>query len=357
MPAMRPRKVHQFPPHRSAMPVEEITDHCRVYVDGNLQTAELTHNEALRKVKELNGNGHRAFVWLSVEEPTQAHMIQLAEDFDIHELIVEDAVAAHQRPKVERYDDQLFIVVRSVVYRDHETVDDASDIINTGEVQMLVSDDFIITIRHKTKLPLLDARLDAPDEVNAYGPMGIAWAWSDHLVDNYIRIVGELSQDVDELEEEVFTPGSTFNIEQIYMLKREILEMRHSVDPLDPAFRLMIGANKDMINKQLRSYLRDVLDHIMVVKDQVISFDERLSALIDAGVAKITLQQNSDMRAISAYVGMAAVPTLIAGVYGMNFEHMPELGSRYGYYIVIAVMIGIVTWLWWYFKKMRWLEK
>lgn len=220
---------------------------------------------------------------------------------------------------------------------------------------MLMDEQFIITIRHRTPMPDLTMRLDGPQEISSYGPMIIAWAWADYLVDGYLRIVNILAEEVDELEEEVFTPGSSFNIEHIYMIKREILEMRHAIDPLAPALRMLVTQHKDMIAKQLRSYLRDVLDHEMVAKDYVANFDERLSSLIDAGVAKISLQQNSDMRAISAYVGMAAVPTLIAGIYGMNFENMPELATNYGYYIVILVMVLTVSLMWWYFRKMNWI--
>lgn len=350
--ASQPRPVR-----RDELPVAEITDHCRVYVDGVMQSDQQLHPATLDHVRELEARGHDAFVWLSLNEPTERHMHQIAEDFHIHELITEDAVAAHQRPKVERYDSQLFMVVRSIIYRDHETVKDARQIIESGEVQMLIGPNFIITIRHRTRLPGLESRLDDAEELASYGPMGIAWAMSDHLVDHYLRVVEVLSTEVDELEEEVFTPNTRIDIQTIYNLKREILEMRHAIDPLAPALRQLITGNEDLIGKQLRSYFRDVLDHEMQAKDQVASFDERLSSLIDAGVAIISLQQNSDMRAISAYVGMAAVPTLIAGVYGMNFDNMPELHTQHGYFVVVTLMIVIVLALWVAFKKMGWLDK
>lgn len=357
LPAFTPRnrRTHPISAERKQLGVDDIVDHCMIYVDGRAIQGWFDYESGLKRVKDFVASGHKAFMWLSLEEPSEQHMMQVADDLHIHELIVEDAVTAHQRPKVESYDDQIFMVVRSVFYRDHETVDDANEIIKTGEVQMLIGEHFIITIRHRTPMPDLTMRLDDPQEISSYGPMIIAWAWADYLVDGYLRIVNILAEEVDELEEEVFTPGSSFNIEHIYMIKREILEMRHAIDPLAPALRMLVTQHKDMIAKQLRSYLRDVLDHEMVAKDYVANFDERLSSLIDAGVAKISLQQNSDMRAISAYVGMAAVPTLIAGIYGMNFENMPELATNYGYYIVILVMVLTVSLMWWYFRKMNWI--
>ena len=162
-------------------------------------------------------------------------------------------------------------------------------------------------------------------------------------------------QDVDELENEVFTPRRTINIDKIYTYKREILEMRHAIDPLAPALRNGLTSNKDFMRKVLRTYFRDVQDNSTIVSDRLSGFDERLTSLLDASVAKITMQQNSDMRTISAVVGMAAVPTLIAGIYGMNFEHMPELGSRYGYPAALLVMLLAISAMWWWFRKNNWL--
>lgn len=339
------------PPGRLRVPVERAIDHCRVFVGGRRLPGEFTPGSALA---ETSGRGE-GFVWLGLQGPDEDQMQKIAAQFGIHELIVEDVVSAHQRPKVERYDDQLFIVVRSVTYADKETVSNTRQIIETGEVQMVLGPDFIITIRHGTVLPRLDLRLEEDPELCAMGPSAMVWAVADHLVEEYGRISTLLSEEVDRLEEEVFTPGSRFNIEQIYTLKREILEMRHAIAPLVPALRSLTTDNKDLLGKQLRSYFRDVMDNGSIAADQVAGFDERLSSLIDASVAKITLQQNSDMRTISAVVGMAAAPTLIAGIYGMNFDHMPELHWEYGYYVVLGVIVLIVGLLWWWFRRKNWL--
>ncbi|AJK68829.1 magnesium/cobalt transporter CorA [Corynebacterium marinum] len=336
---------------RIRVPLERAIEHCRVFTDGTRRPGEYHVSSALQEVRD-HGNG---FVWLGLHEPDSHQMERVAEEFGIHPLIVEDAVTAHQRPKVERYDDQLFMVVRSVHFWADAYEGNSREVITTGEVQMLIGPDFIITVRHGALMPELSDALEHSPELVALGPAALAWRVADHLVDDYSRIAEQLESEVDELEEEVFTPGSRFNIEQIYMYKREILEMRHSTDPLAPALRSLIAENRDILGKQLRSYFRDVLDHEMTVKDQIAGYDERLTALIDASVAKITMQQNTDMRTISAVVGMAAAPTLIAGIYGMNFEHMPELEHEYGYYIVLALIALLVALMFWWFRRNNWL--
>lgn len=333
------------------VPVERSIEHCRLIVDGRRQPGEYHVDSAIKEVADFPGS----FVWLSLHGPSDDQMTRIAEKFGIHELIVEDAVTAHQRPKVERYDDQLFVVVRSVKYTDDEKVTDTREVISTGEVQMLLGPNFIITVCHDTVLPNLFPEMDEDPELYASGPASIAWRIADHLVEQYVSIAGLLEQDVDELEENVFTPGVQINIDGIYLFKREILEMRHATDPLATALTSLIKDHKDLIPKKIRSYFRDVLDNEMSVRDRIDGFDQRLTSLLDASVAKVTMQQNRDMRTISAFVGMAAVPTLIAGIYGMNFDNMPELHAEYGYYIVLLVIVAIILALWWWFRRNKWL--
>ncbi|WP_410170769.1 magnesium and cobalt transport protein CorA [Corynebacterium antarcticum] len=333
-------------------PVEEAIERCTVYVDGADDGQPHTYRSALEHVRREG----RGWVWLGLLEPNERQMMEIAEAFNIHELIVEDAVNAHQRPKVERYDQQLFMVVRSVMFKEHESVNDASEIIETGEIQMILGPDFIITVRHgkPSNIKGLRRRVEEDPEQTALGPASVAWMIMDTAVDEYVRIGGELAADVDELEAEVFTPNERFDIQTIYMLKREILEMRHSIDPLAAALRLLLERNGDMLPGELVRYFRDVLDHELLAVDSVRGLDERLSALIDAGVAKITLQENDDMRKISSVAIMAAVPTVIAGIYGMNFEVMPELGLKYGYYMALLLMVGSVLFLWWLLRRKNW---
>lgn len=351
IPGQRPKKVQPPSSQQIPVPVERQIDFCRVFVDGKRQPGNVRMTHAL-EVAERYDN---AFVWLSLKEPTTEQMERIAEVFDIEDLVVDDVVAAHQRPKIERHDEQLFMVVRSVSYRDDEEVSDAREIISTGEVQMIIGEKFAITIRHNVRLPDLTNKLEDEEELALLGPSAVAWAVSDYLVDNYLKVADFLESDVDELENEVFTPRRTINIDKIYTYKREILEMRHAIDPLSPALRNGLTNNKDFMRKALRTYFRDVQDNSTIVSDRLSGFDERLTSLLDASVAKITMQQNSDMRTISAVVGMAAVPTLVAGIYGMNFEVMPELGWRYGYPAALLAMFIAISVMWWWFRKNHWL--
>ncbi|WP_143336782.1 magnesium and cobalt transport protein CorA [Corynebacterium pacaense] len=343
-------RAGEHPRSGPQVPLERNIDYCRVFHEGRRLPGSWTPSAALEEVRANGG-----FLWLGLHRPTDEQMDKVADLFDLDELVVEDAVTARQRPKVERYEEQTFMVVRSVTYSDAESVQDSRQIIETGEFQMVIGKDFIITIRHGASMPDLDRRLNEDLELDTYSPFALAWTAADFMVEEYRRIATQLSDEVDRLEEEVFTPRARFDIEQIYMLKREILEMRHAIDPFAIALRSLISDHKDLLNKELRSYFRDVLDNESIAGDLVASFDERLSALIDAGVAKISLQQNSDMRAISAIVGMSAAPTMIAGVYGMNFDNMPELHTEYGYYIVLAIMVATVLGLYWFFKRHNWL--
>lgn len=350
---LRPRKKKLTQPEvtQFKVPVEEAIEHCRVFVDGEALPGEYTPRTAQEALREYG----RGFIWVGMHEPYESQMTQVASEFNIHELIVEDTVQAHQRPKLERYDDQLFVVARSVNYRDHDEVKDKRQIITTGEIQMIVAYDFLITVRHSAKLPNLAHCINDEQDLVELGPIALAWKVLDMMVDRYKEITTLLETEVDEVEEEVFTPDAQFNIDRIYMFKREILEMKHAVAPLSTALQAMVNDHKDLIPKKIRSYLRDVNDHELVVRDEVASFDERLTSLIDASVAKVSMQQNSDMRTISAVVGMAAAPTMVAGIYGMNFDHMPELHTEYGYPIALLVMVGIVALMFWWFRRNNWL--
>ena len=351
IPLTRPKAKKPEPSAYVPVPIERSVDFCRVFVDGK----RLPNNYRVPQALEMAEQHENAFVWLSLKAPSVDQMERVAAVFDLDDLIVDDIVDAHQRPKIDRYDEQLFMVVRSVHYRDDEEVADAREIISTGEVQVVTGPNFAITIRHNAPLPDLTAKLEEEEELVVLGPSAVAWIVADYLVDNYLRVGEALSRDVDELENEVFTPNQKINVDKIYNYKREILEMRHAIDPLAPALRNGLTTNKDMVRKALRSYFRDVQDNATIVSDQLLGFDERLSSLIDASVAKVTMQQNADMRTISAVVGMAAAPTMIAGVYGMNFTHMPELDWKYGYPVTLIVMFGVMALMFWWFRRNKWL--
>ncbi len=224
-------------------------------------------------------------------------------------------------------------------------------------MMVFLGENFVITVRHGEHTGLAGVRreLESDHAQLALGPSAVMHAVADHIVDSYIEVVAEIEDDVDAMEEEVFTPANKIQIEAIYQLKREVVELRRAVKPLAIPLQLLTHDMSLPLPTEIRSYMRDVTDHHTAVTEQVTDFDESLSALINAALAKIGVQQNTDMRKISAYAAMAAVPTMIAGIYGMNFDHMPELKWTYGYGLVVAIMVIFCGLLYANFRSNKWL--
>lgn len=281
----------------------------------------------------------------------------VAECYGLHELMVEDAVHAHQRPKLERYDDVLFLVLRTISYVEHESVTTANEIVESGEIMVFLGRDFVITVRHGEHSGLSGVRrtLEKNPEQLALGPSAVLHAVADHVVDEYLEVTGSIERDVDAMEEEVFSPHHHVPIENIYLLKREVVELRRSVTPLSTPLNQLAQSSENPVPKAVRRYLRDVQDHHTLVAERVAEFDEVLSSLVDAALARVTMQQNMDMRKISAWVAIAALPTMVAGIYGMNFDNIPELHWKYGYYMVVAVVAVACVGLFATFRKNDWL--
>jgi magnesium transporter len=291
------------------------------------------------------------FVWVGLYKPTESELSDVAKAFRLHPLAVEDAVNSHQRPKLDRYDDSMFLVLKTLWYVDEE------DAVETGEINLFVGNDFIVTVRHGQGSQLQSARtyLESMESVLEHGPTAVVYAVCDTVVDGYTAIVDELQVDVDEIEESVFSPARTNDSERIYTLKREIAEVRRAVLPLrDPIRRFADGLVPGM-DREGAPFFRDVLDHLNQAAEIVSDLDVLLSTAFEAHLARISVQQNNDMRKISAGIGLVATPTLIAGVYGMNFENMPELGWLVGYPFALLLMVLSSVGLWVVFKKSGWL--
>ncbi|MEV6767106.1 magnesium/cobalt transporter CorA [Nocardia sp. NPDC051030] len=325
---------------------------CAIYVDGHRVHEHCTYPQALGEVRE-RGKG---FVWLGLHGPDKDMMTRVADTFGLHALAAEDAVDADQRPKLERYDDILFMVMRTVQYHEHE-MNSVSEIVNTGEIMVFVGPDFVITVRHgeHTELASVRKELEADPTQLTLGPSAVLHAVADRVVDSYVQVTEAIGEDVDAMEEAVFTPASKIIIEAVYQLKREVVELRRAVKPLTLPLQMLTHDITLPVPKEIRRYMRDVTDHHTAVNDQITDYNESLSALINAALAKVSVQQNTDMRKISAYAAMAAVPTMVAGVYGMNFEHMPELSWTFGYPAVLVLMAGLCTALWVNFHRNNWL--
>ena len=342
---------------RIHIPVARAMVDCAIYVDGARLPGKYTHAAALAKVRELEAGGQTAFVWVGLHEPDDHQMQAVAEVFGLHPLAVEDAVHAHQRPKLERYDNTLFLVLKTVNYVEHESVALAREIVETGEIMVFVGPDFVVTVRHGDHTGLAGVRKKMEDEHKqlALGPYAVMHAIADHVVDSYLDVTRLIECDIDAIEEEAFSSRAKTDIEQIYLLKREVVELRRAVAPLSVELGRIHSDHKDLLTKEVLRYMRDVIDHQTLAADRIASYDEMLSSLVQAALAKVGMQQNTDMRKISAWVAIAAVPTMIAGVYGMNFEHMPELSWSWGYPAVLLLMACACGFLYRNFRRNHWL--
>nr|WP_239588602.1 magnesium and cobalt transport protein CorA [Gordonia hydrophobica] len=349
------------PVNAPPVPAARAVVDCGVYVDGIRQPTGTDFRRALAFVR-ATGSG---FVWLGLHEPDERQMSDVAEAFGLHPLMVEDAVHAHQRPKLELYDDTLFLVLRTVKYIDHNDDEVANDIVETGEIMVLAGRDFVITVRHgaHTHLAGVRHRLEAKPDHLKLGPATVVHAVADRVVDSYVAVVAEMESDVDEVEERVFAASSRdVDIDVVYLFKREVLQLRRAVSPLGSPLNLL-SENKGMLestsltpnSKEIRRHFRDVADHLTLVNERVSEYDERLTALLNAAATKVSTQMNTDMRKISAWAGIAAIPTAAAGIYGMNFDYMPELHWKLSYPILLIALFSVCFSLWRIFHKHHWL--
>jgi magnesium transporter len=291
------------------------------------------------------------FVWVGLSDPTEQEVAEVAEVFDLHPLAVEDAVKAHQRPKLERYEHMFFLVLKTLWYVDE------LDAVETGEIAIFAGQDFVVTVRHGQGNELHSARtqLESSPKVLRHGTGGVVYSVLDRVVDGYLVVADELVIDVDEIEASVFSTGRTNDAERIYTLKREIAEVRRAVLPLREPLGRFVAGSVIGVHEDAAPFFRDVADHLTRVAETVDSLDGLLSTAFDAHVAQISVQQNDDMRKISAGAALIVVPTLIAGIYGMNFKHMPELDWAYGYPFALVLMAVVAGGLLFLFKKSGWL--
>ncbi len=292
------------------------------------------------------------FIWIGLHEPSDEEMGRVAVALGLHRLAVEDAVRAHQRPKLEPYDGNvLFMVLKTLWY-----VDD-NDAVETGEIAIFLGDKYVVTVRHGSgsALQMTRRNLEEHTDVLGHGPFAVLYSVCDNVVDAYESVAGELENDVDEIELSVFSESRSNDSQRIYRLKREMAEFRRAVLPLrEPLIRLA-EHRVDNMPSEAGTFFRDVADHAIRVNEQVEALDNLLSSAHDAHMARISVQQNDDMRKISAWVAIAAVPTALAGIYGMNFTHMPELNWTFGYPMALLVMLVCCVALFRSFKRSGWL--
>jgi magnesium transporter len=320
---------------------------CALYQDGVRKGGQLPLETALDSAREVSDG----FVWIGLYEPTHAEFEAVAAAFDLHPLAVEDAVHAHQRPKLEIYGDIAFLVLKTVRYVDPE------EVIEVGELMLFTGSNFVITVRHGTASPLSDVRrnLEANPDLLAAGPAAVLYAVADRVVDGYGEAARGVSNDVSEIELQVFSGDRAQPTERLYKLEREVLEFRGAVRPLADPLDSIVNGDVRLFDPHARTYFRDVHDHVLRVADQIDEFNELLSGALTANLAQIQVRQNEDMRRITAWAAIFAVNTLIAGIYGMNFIHMPELSWKFGYPIILTIMLGVSAVLYRGFKRSRWI--
>lgn len=302
--------------------------------------------ELIARAKQTGG-----FVWVGLAEPTHEEFDKIVGDFRFHLLAVEDAIKANQRPKFEEFQDLQFFVFKTVFY------DEEKSEVSTGEILTFIGDHFIVVVRHGNGAPLANTRhyLEANPEQLAKGPYAVLHAIIDHAIDCYIDIAAELEQDVMQVENKVFSGKRQTQSQDIYFLKREIIEFRHAIDPLLSPLQKLASEGSAHVSPALLPFFRDTLDHLSRASDAASGLDALLTSALQADLAHIQVQQNADMRKITSYVALASVPTMVAGIYGMNFDVMPELRWKFGYPIVVGFLLVLTGILYRKFKKSEWL--
>ncbi|WP_405791430.1 magnesium and cobalt transport protein CorA [Streptomyces sp. NBC_00029] len=312
---------------------------CVLYQErsGRAETVECgLEDEACRTVlKRLRGLGDGEFGWVRLVDPSEEELVQLAEELGLHPLAVEDAVQARQRPKMERFGEVLAIALKTLWYVEEEGA------VETGEMMLFIGPRYVLTVRHGDMDPAAEAarRLDAEPSMLRFGPLSVLHAVLDVVVDAYGEAAETVRGALDRLEDRVFSSARVDHTEEIYSLKREIREFRDAVQPLVPVLPgLLNGLGEQERPAKVIPYFRDVTDHLHRTDIEVRTLDELLNSVLDAQQARVGTWQNDDMRRISAWAAIFAIPTMVAGVYGMNFAHMPELGWRFGYPLAVCLM-------------------
>ena len=316
-----------------------------IYVDGRRAKEPHSLQETYEACHQREG-----FAWIGLYEPSAEEFDSVAGEFDLHELAVEDAIKAHQRPKIERYGDSIFVVLKSARYIDE------TEIVEFGEMHAVVGPEFIITVRHgrASELHELRQRLENEPDLLRRGPTAVLYAIMDRVVDDYTPVVQGLETDIDEIEAEVFG-GNAGISRRIYTLSREVIEFRRAAQPLTTVLDRLIEGDEYAVDSEVGRYLRDVQDHALRVTEQIEAFRELLSNILSVNLTLVSIDQNDEVKTISAWAAILFAPTLISGIYGMNFEFMPELHWIFGYPFALALMVLTASLLYRIFKKAGWL--
>ena len=330
-----------------------------IYVGGRRTAEPSSLQETYEACRERHG-----LAWIGIYEPTEEEFASVAEEFGLHPLAVEDAIKAHQRPKIERYGETLFTVLKSARYLDE------SESVEFGEIHVFVGADFVVTVRHgeASTLDRVRRRLESMPELLCRGPEAILYAIMDRLVDDYAPVVVGLEHDIDEIETEVFG-GKAGVSKRIYELSREVIEFQRATTPLVGILSSLSAEGAYQVDSEVRRYLRDVHDHALRVTEQVVGFREILQNILSVNLTlvglsqneevnkltQVSIEQNEEVKRISAWAAILFAPTLVGTIYGMNFNHMPELHWLLGYPFALLLMLVTSVSLYAVFKRRGWL--
>jgi magnesium transporter len=292
------------------------------------------------------------FVWVGLHEPDDEMLAEIQQEFSLHDLAVEDAARAHQRPKLERYGDSIFVVLRTA------HADASTGGIDFGETHLFVGANYVVSVRHGGTLPFAEvvARCDANPDLMVKGPVFVLYSIMDFIVDQYFPLVDTYEDKLAELEDNVFQqtlPRET--TERIYQLKRDLIEVKRAIAPLVDVCNRLVRGDVPLVPEDSRVYFRDIYDHVIRINEMVDTLRELLSAALEANLSLVSVSQNEAMKRLAGWAAIVAVPTMIAGVYGMNFKFMPELDWYLGYPVALTVMVGTCAFLYYKFKRSGWL--
>jgi magnesium transporter len=316
-----------------------------VYVDGKRVVVPDSLEGIYETYREKDG-----FAWIGLYEPTSDEFDSVAGEFGLHPLAVRDALRAHQRPKVERYGETLFVVIKAARYVEEK------EVVEFGEVHAFVGPDFVVTVRYGETNELQEVRrsLEGRPDLLRKGPYAVLYAIMDRTVDDYVPVVDGLANDIDEIEVEVFENKPDVS-KRIYELSREVIRFHQATQPLAGTLESLTQEETSDIDREVRRYLRDVQDRVLRVTDQAQGFRELLQNILSVNLTLASVNQNDQVKKISAWAAILIVPTLITGIYGMNFDFMPELHWAYGYPVALLLMLTISLILYWGFKRRGWL--
>ena len=318
---------------------------CASYTDEGQKVGDVPI-EDVSEILKIPGQ----FVWIGLHEPDEALLRKIQEEFGLHDLAVEDAARAHQRPKLEEYGDSIFVVLRTV-----QCVDGAT---RFGETHIFVGPRYVVTVRHghSPSYAEVRARAEKSPRLLAKGPGFVLYAIMDFVVDHYFPVVDACEDRLEALEGSVFADGVTRMVTQeIYDLKRELVTLKRAVAPLMEVCNRLVRYDVGLVPEEVRLYFRDVYDHVIRINETVDNLRELLTSALEANLSLVSVRQNEVMKQLAAWAAILAVPTAIAGIYGMNFEFMPELHSHWGYPLTLAVIVAISGGLYVRFRKIGWL--